>query len=148
VRPLVAVEVEVGPKGLLCLPAVHVLPQVDLLVLDRPPESLDEHVVESPATAVHRDGNAALLQSAREGRRRELGSLVGVEDFRAGVGQRRIESIHAEVAGQRVGEPPRQHVAAVEIHDGREVEEAVLQGDVGDVAGPDLIRPRNRQIPQ
>jgi hypothetical protein len=24
----------------------------------------------------------------------------------------------------------------------------VLQGDVGDVAGPDLIRPRNRQIPQ
>jgi hypothetical protein len=63
-------------------------------------------------------------------------------------GERHVEGFQAEVAGQRVGQPPRQDVATVEIHDGREVEQAMLERDVRDVAGPDLIGLRDRHIPQ
>ena len=147
-RPLVSVEVEVSSKRLLGLPAVGVVPQVDLLVLDRPPQPFDEHVVESAAATIHRDRHTSLFQSAREGRRRELRSLIGIEDFWPCSRQRRIEGFDTEVSCQRVGEPPGKDVAAVEIHDRRQIEEAMLQRDVSDVACPDLIGLRNRHIPQ
>ena len=51
-----------APERFLRLPAVHGVPQVDLLVRDRSPESFDKHVVESSAATIHRDGHAVLLQ--------------------------------------------------------------------------------------
>ena len=38
--------------------------QVDLLVLERAPEPLDEHVVEAAALAVHADRDPAVAQRA------------------------------------------------------------------------------------
>lgn len=56
--------------------------QVDLLVLDRAPEPLDEDVVAPGASAVHADGDTGLEQHFGEGLAGELRSLVRVEDVR------------------------------------------------------------------
>src|SRR4051812_155385 len=55
--------------------------EVDLLVLDRPPEPLDEDVVAPGALAVHADGDAGLVQHAGEASAGELRALIGVEDL-------------------------------------------------------------------
>ena len=46
--------------------------QVDALVFERPPQPLDEDVVEEPALAIHRDAHADLAQPVRPGEGREL----------------------------------------------------------------------------
>src|SRR3712207_4789164 len=55
--------------------------EVDLLVLDRPPQPLDEDVVAPGALAVHADGSTGLVQHAGEGVAGELRALSGVEDL-------------------------------------------------------------------
>ena len=47
-----------------------------------------------------------------------------------------------------VGQSPGQNLAAVPVHNGHQIQEATLHGDVSDVGTPDLIWPINRQIPQ
>ena len=145
---LAAVVIEVPPQGLLRIPAIGAVPQGILLVLDRPPQPLDEDVVQGPAPAVHRDSDAMTFQSARVGRRRELGPLIRVEDLGAESEQRLVERVDTEIAGECVRELPRQDVPAEEIHDRREVEEAVLHRDVCDVAGPHVVGPDDLQTPQ
>ena len=54
--------------------------QVDLLVLDAALQSLDEHLVDLAAPAVHADGDAGVLQNRGRFVTRELLSLVGVKD--------------------------------------------------------------------
>lgn len=49
-------------------------PEVDLLVLDRSPQPLDEDVVPPGALAVHADGDLGLGEHGGEGLRRELRS--------------------------------------------------------------------------
>src|SRR3954462_11093633 len=55
--------------------------EVDLLVLDRPPEPLDEDVVAPGALAAHAYGDAGLVQHVGEALAGELRALVGVEDL-------------------------------------------------------------------
>ena len=148
VSPLVAVVIDVGPERLFGLPAVGVLAEVDLLLLHRPPEPLEEDVVERSATFMHGHSHAALDQAAREGSCRELGSLVSVEDLGRCPAERCVQGLDAEGPRQRVRQPPGKNVAAEEIHDGSEVEEPVLHWDGGDVARPHMVRPGNLQIPQ
>ena len=64
---------------------------------------LDEHVVESSAATIHRDGHAAPLSSAREGHRRELSAVIRAVDFGPRLRQRHVECLDAEVGGERVG---------------------------------------------
>jgi hypothetical protein len=73
-------------------------PEVDLLVLHRPPEPLDDiaqrcarSVVVSPgALAVHADRDLGVLQDLDELEAGELRALVGVEDLRPAVAAERL----------------------------------------------------------
>src|SRR6185369_14169797 len=65
-----------GPR----LTAIAVAFEIDVLVLERPPQPLDEDIVHPPATPVHRDFDAGALQPAGEGLAGELAALVGIED--------------------------------------------------------------------
>src|ERR1700712_3048815 len=124
-------------------------PQVDLLVFDRPPQALDEDVVAPRASAVHADGNPHLPQHAGEGVARKLRTLVGVEDLRLAVpGERFLPNLAAEVSLHGDRQPPGQDPAAEPVDDGGEVDEAAGHRNVGDVHGPDLIGPINRQAAQ
>src|SRR5271165_3087826 len=55
--------------------------EVDLLVLHRPPEPLDEDVVAPGALAVHADGDPVRLEDAGERLAGELAALVAVENL-------------------------------------------------------------------
>ena len=77
----------------------------------------------------------------------ELAPLVAVEDLRrAIVLERLVQGLDAEVRIERVGQAPGQHRAARPIHHGDQVQKAPLQGDVGDIRAPHVVRPRDRQI--
>jgi hypothetical protein len=56
--------------------------QIDVLVLDRLPKPLDEHIVTPAALAVHADADVVLLQRGDEVRSGELATLVGIACFR------------------------------------------------------------------
>lgn len=55
--------------------------EVDILVFDRAPQSLDEDVVAPTAAPVHADPDVSFGERAREIQARELTALVGVEDL-------------------------------------------------------------------
>ena len=82
VRALSVVERQIPADRGACLGDAVVGSQVDLFILDRTPEPLDEHVVAPGAAAVHADRNITPEQQASESGAGELASLIGVEDFR------------------------------------------------------------------
>ena len=86
--------------------------QIKLFVFDAAPQSFHEHVVTPAALAVHADLDAVVFQHAGEVQAGELTALVGVEDFRLAVTvDCLLYRFLAEVRGQGVGQPPRQHPA-------------------------------------
>jgi len=139
VRPFLVVapeEVFEAPYG---LPDARVVFEIDLLVLDGPPKSLDEDIVEDPAFAVHADGDAMGLQKVGKLLARELRSLVSVEDLRYTNGKSFFESLHTKggIEGQRY--LPGKHVPGVPVHDRREIDEALSHGNVSDVCAEDVV---------
>jgi len=115
--------------------------QVDLFVLDRAPEPLDEDVVAPAAFAVHADLDLSAAQHVQEFQARELAALIGVEDLRAAVPRQRIfQRRDAEVARKRWRQAPAQHLAARPVHHDDEVDEAAGHRNVGYVRRPDVIR--------
>src|SRR3954454_18262019 len=68
-----------------------------LLILQAPPQALDEDVVQIPALAIHADPNPAKLQLRQKIRAGELHPLVSVEDLRWPVPvQRLLQRLDAE----------------------------------------------------
>src|SRR5690606_15144054 len=82
VLPLVVVVVGVGSDSGPGGSQVVVGVQVDVLVLQAPPEALDVDVVAPTAFAVHADLNSTLLQDVGEGAGSELRALIGVHNLR------------------------------------------------------------------
>ena len=108
--------------------------RIDVLVLDRAPETLDEDVVQSAATAIHADANASTLQDRREGKSSKLDTLVGIEYLWLTPCQRLLQSHLTEQAVQRIRELPGQHIAAMPIHDCHQVHEALSHWYIGDIS--------------
>lgn len=116
--------------------------QIDLFILDRPADPLDENVVAPAAFAIHADGDALFFELPGEGFAGELRALIGVEDFRAFIpAEGFFEGLDAErnVHGDR--QPPSQHAAAEPIDHRSQIDEAARHGDVADVHGPGLVGP-------
>ena len=146
--PLLVVEGQISPNPFSGLSPILVCLQVHLLVLDAAPQPFHEDVVHAPAPAVHAHLNALRQQHAGEGLAGELAALVGVEDLWPTLAQGLFQSRNTEVYLQGVGQPPGQHVAAVPVHDGHQVEETPSHGYVGDVGGPHLVDPVDLQPPE
>ena len=123
--------------------------QIDLFVFDALPEPFYEDVVTPASCAVHADLDAVVFQEPRKLKAGELAPLVGVENVRcASTGDRLLYGFQAEVGGQRIGQPPRQHPPTCPIQDGEQIHDAAPHRDVGDVRCPDLIRTRDLQMAQ
>src|SRR5215472_5052792 len=56
--------------------------EVDVLILERPPQPLDEEVVHPTTSAIHGDLDPCARQCTGEGGTSELAALVGVENLR------------------------------------------------------------------
>ena len=65
-RAAAIVKIEIPPNRGARLWYAVIAVQIDLLVLHRPPEPLDEHVVPPGALAVHANRDAALDEHAGE----------------------------------------------------------------------------------
>ena len=95
----------------VCFPTIAVGMQVDLLILERPPESLDQDVVVAALPAGPADSDSLLLQPADELGRRELAALIGMEDlWLSPTGEGHLQGIQAELRVKAVGEPPTEDV--------------------------------------
>ena len=70
-RAAAIVEIEIASDRGTCVRHALVGVQIDLLVLHRPPEPLDEHVVPPSALSVHADRDIVLNEHAGEGCTRE-----------------------------------------------------------------------------
>src|SRR5574338_1224607 len=82
-RPAPVVPVEEGREAPLLREAVGARAQIDPLVLDRPPQPLDEDVVVAAPAPVHADADAVALEHPGERFRGELAALVGIKDLRS-----------------------------------------------------------------
>lgn len=138
---LLVVEVhplsDTGPCLRSCLPGV----QVDALVFQGPPQSLDEDVVEKPAFSIHRDPHAGSAEPVRPGEAGELRSSVSIHYLgRAKLVDGLVQRLDAEVRFQRIGDPLGQHLAGEPVHNRDQVEEPTAHRQKRDVGRPDLIR--------
>ena len=107
VRTPAVVELQIAPDPTARCAHRVIGMQIHLLVLDRFPQPLDEHVVAPTSLAVHADGDAVLLEQLREFETGELAALVGVEDLRCAVTMDRLlHSLDAEIGRQRVRQAP------------------------------------------
>ena len=103
--------------------------QVHAFVFQRPPQPLDEDVVEEPAFPIHRDAHAGPAQAVRPGKRRELATLIGIHDLgRAELVNGLVQRLNAEIDLQRVRDAPGQDLAGVPVHDGDQTQEPAPHG--------------------
>ena len=133
------VEGEICTQSLGGLGHAFVVLQIDFLILDASPESLHEDVIPASPWSIPTDADVFLFESVGEILACKLRALIAVEDIRLGVPERSLHGRDAEEAVQSVGEFPGEHVAAEPVHYGHEIDKAVLQSDVGDVAAPHLV---------
>ena len=138
-RAFLIIEEEV--VGQSCVEVRHGLVslEVEVLIFDRSPQALDEHVVQCSAASVHTDADALAFQSFGEPGGGELSALIGIEDVGLVDGEGLIEGIDAEIHFQGVGQPPGQHIPTIPVHHRHQVHEALRHWDIGDVGAPDLV---------
>ena len=84
-EPLSVVKAHVALDSDPQLSKRPVVVEVDVLVLQRPPESLDVDVVQCAVHTVHADPDAVAFEYSGESLRGELASLICVEDRRNSV---------------------------------------------------------------
>ena len=122
---------------------------IDLLVFETFPESFHEHVIPPTAFSVHADLNAVVHEQPGELLARKLAPLIGIEDVRrAIVGQGVPDGLQTEIGRERVGEPPGQHPATRPVEDRKQIHKASRQRDIGNIGGPDMIGPCDREVAQ
>ena len=118
--------------------------QVYFFVLEASPQPLDEHIVDPAAPTVHADSHTLIKQEFCEEVTGELSPLLRVEDLGGAIA---VEGLHAEVVVQGIGEPPRERLSTVPIHDGHQVQEPSCHGNIANIGTPDLVRPVDCQGP-
>jgi len=74
-RPAAVVKVEISTDRAPCLADRAIGMQIDLLVFDRTPQTLEDDVVAPCAPAVHADGDLFAQQHAGKGLAGELGGF-------------------------------------------------------------------------
>ena len=138
-RALVVVEIDEAGKGTMQIDAIGEVRYIDEIVLDRPPEALDEDVVDETLDAIHTDLNRSPFEDPEKLFGGKLTSLIGVEDQWLPPVESVVERIAAEGTVQRVGQSPTEDETAVPIDDGGQVEKAISHRNVSNIGAPDLI---------
>ena len=123
-------------------------PEVDFLVLDRPPEPFDHDIVAPRALAVHANRDLGVLQRREKGDGGELATLIRVHDLRRAMSSQGFaQRLHARPCLQRHREPPREHLAAEPVDDRHQIHKSPRHGDIREVHRPDLVRAGDHQLP-
>lgn len=78
-KPLAVIESEVTLQSLLEFLHGLIILEIDILILEAPPEPLYEDIVERSIAPVHADSDTVFFKDADEGFRCKLTALVSVE---------------------------------------------------------------------
>ena len=106
-RPNAVVELQILFQMRLRVIHGPICMEIDLLVLDSPPESLHKDIVTPTPFAIHADTDPIRLKEAGKISAGKLAALIRVEDIRSPVKLYGFfYRLNAEICGQRVGEPP------------------------------------------
>ena len=132
-----AVPPEKAGQADLRIPAILIGSEIHLLVLDSPPQPFHQDVVKATLPARPADLDLVLPKPCHEVGRRQLAALVRMEDpGLAPTPQGHLQGLQTELRVKAVGELPAEHMPGVKINDGRQVEEAFPQRNVGVGVGP------------
>lgn len=135
----VIIELEIAREAAYSISGRLVIAQIDLLPFDRTPQAFDKHVIERSSTPIPTDLDSRLLQTAGVGGTGELGALIGIDDVRLALTQSVVQCFQTEVRVERVRKRLGQDVATVPVEHGYQVEEAVLQTNVGNIGAPHVV---------
>ena len=117
---------------------------VDFFLLEAAPEALHVHVVEPAALTIHRDAHAVRLERTGERLGGKLRSLVRIEDLWGAVADNGFfHRFDAKGCVHRVREPVGEHLAAMPVDYGHEIEKAFRHKDVRNVRRIDLAGSRH-----
>lgn len=146
---LLVVPGNVFGDSLLRLPHRLGFMEIDVLILEGPPESLHDDVVHGSTLAIPADGDTFGFQNSSEDIARELAALVGIENLGTTPFPYGLEKgVHAELRVQSVRHSIGQDFTAMPIQNGHQVDESPAQRDVGDIGAPNLVGTKNGQIPE
>ena len=124
-EPLVVVENKVigqaGDEGW----HASIFLQVNVLVLDSAPQSLDKNVIQSPTSAIHTNPNVGGIQDTGKGQGRELSPLIGVKNLRLTPLQGLLQGLNTEMTLQGIGQLPGQNIAAKPVYNRDQVHKPV-----------------------
>lgn len=139
-RSIPVVESKVREKSTVEIIAVIINVQVNMLVLDRAPQPLDENIVDGPSPAIHADLYGMVFQTVDIHIGGELAALIRVDDLWFSIlGNGLFNGLYAPLGGHGITQAPSHHIARMHVYDGEQLHEAPCHGDVGDVDGPHLI---------
>ena len=134
------VELEVPPDSISGFWNRFIGSPVHLLILDAPPQPLDEHVVSSTSLPVHADPDSVFFEQAGESLARELAPLIRVEDLRGAVAlQGFFNRLHAKSGVHRDRYPPGQRLTAAPVHHNGKVYKPPGHRYARDIHGPYLV---------
>ena len=133
------VELNVAPKALSGFPGTGIVLQVDLFVLDGPPQALREYVVYRSTLPIHADLDAGILQSLDVLRACEMAPLVAVPDRWPSLYQGSLDSSKDKPHLQPLIQLPTHNVAGEPVQDGHQIHPSPSQPNVGDINAPDVI---------
>jgi len=113
--------------------------EIDIFILDCPPQSFREDVVHASPSSIHADLHVMAENQCGQIAARELHALIRVPDIRSSHVECVRERINAEICFKRWRYFPCDDIPAEPIKDGHEIGEASLQFHVGDIRAPNLI---------
>ena len=144
----VVIVAQIFVKAFSGVSGTVVVLQVNILVLDRPPEAFHENVVIGPTAMVHADLRSRLQKQSRVFRAGKMTALVAVHDFRDGLLQSAPASVQYKADFQGIAHAPVQNVTGMPVEDGDKIKPVRADGDMRNVDRPDLIGTRNVQSAQ
>src|SRR5918999_1417915 len=98
--PLTVVELKVTLQAVHRFRHAAIILEIDLLILHTAPEPFHKDVIEDSPTSIHADENPTRQQRLGKRQARELGPLIGVEDFRLRPDQSTLKGGYAKMAIQ------------------------------------------------
>ena len=140
------VEFEIPLQTEVSLRRRLVIVKINLLVLDRSPQTLDKNIVKIPTATVHADSDPLVLQYTGEILVGKLCSLIAVEYLRLFAIQRFLQCLHAERALKSIGQTPGKNVTREPINHCRQIEKAPAKTNIRDIGAPDLVNMINQDI--
>src|SRR5438094_6751073 len=108
-RSLLVVMPQILSKPDARIPWRSVIPQIDVFILDCPPEPLNEDVVERPTFAIHTDLYTSFLQQPRVVGSAEMAALIAVPDPWRRVCQCLADRLQDKRQFQRIIQRPTDH---------------------------------------